>query len=87
MIKLNVGKAAAMAESNGKVLLHCTVAWRASHLYAAYLIQEKHVPVEEALASARSINLMDTMRIGGDRQPVEDFLGRTIPEVGHPKAP
>jgi uncharacterized protein (TIGR01244 family) len=79
--------AAAMNAADGKVLLHCTVAWRASHLWAAYLIQERGVSVADALASARSINLMDDMRMGGDRQPLEQFLGRTIPEMGHPKSP
>jgi len=31
---------AAMASENGKVLPHCTIEWRASHLWAAYLIRE-----------------------------------------------
>jgi uncharacterized protein (TIGR01244 family) len=75
----------AVGSANGRVLLHCTVAWRASHLWAAYLIQERGVPVETALANARAINLMDTMRMGsGSRQPVEDFLNRSVPQVGHP---
>src|SRR5688500_12611284 len=30
----------AMKTAEGKVLLHCTVAWRASHIWAAYLIQQ-----------------------------------------------
>ena len=77
--------ATAMTGAKGKVLLHCTVAWRASHLWAAYLIQYRDVPAAKALAQARTINLMDNMRMDGDRQPVEDFLGRSLPEVGHPK--
>src|SRR6266513_1978066 len=77
--------AAAMSGAKGKVLLHCTIAWRASHLWAAYLIQYRDMPVATALEQARMINLMDDMRMDGDRQPVEAFLGRTIPEVGHPK--
>ena len=77
--------AAAMSGSKGKVLLHCTIAWRASHLWAAYLIQYRDVPVGTALAQARTINLMDDMRMDGDRQPVEAFLGRTLPEIGHGK--
>ena len=56
--------AAAMAAADGKVLLHCTVAWRASHLWAAYLIRERQVPVATALAQTRAINLMDDMRMG-----------------------
>jgi len=77
--------AAAMDAADGKVLLHCTVAWRASHLWAAYLIRERHVPVEAALTQTRHINLMDDMRMGGDQQPLEGFLGRPVPEMGHPK--
>jgi protein tyrosine phosphatase (PTP) superfamily phosphohydrolase (DUF442 family) len=78
--------AAAMAAADGKVLLHCTIAWRASHLWAAYLIRERKMPVKDALAQTRSINLMDDMRMGGgDQQPLEGFLGRVVPEMGHPK--
>ncbi|HEX7121437.1 MAG TPA: hypothetical protein VF178_03630, partial [Gemmatimonadaceae bacterium] len=56
---------------------------RASHLWAAYLIQERKVPVEEALSHARAINLMDDHRMGpGGRQPVEDFLDRELPTLG-----
>lgn len=77
--------AAAMTNAKGKVLLHCTIAWRASHLWAAYLIQYRNVPVATALEQTRLINLMDNHRMDGDRQPVEAFLGRSLPEVGHPK--
>jgi uncharacterized protein (TIGR01244 family) len=77
--------AAAMTGAKGKVLLHCTIAWRASHMWAAYLIQYRDVPAAKALAQARTINLMDDMRMDGDQQPVEGFLGRSLPEVGHPK--
>jgi uncharacterized protein (TIGR01244 family) len=72
---------AAMAEAKGKVLLHCTIAWRASHLWAAYLIQQG-VPIAEALAHARAINLMDTHRMTDGRQPIESFLGRQVPGLG-----
>lgn len=79
--------AAALSAADGKVLLHCTIAWRASHLWAAYLIRERHVPVETALSQTRRINLMDDMRMGpaGDQQPLEGFLGRPVPQMGHPK--
>ncbi len=77
--------AEAVKSANGKVLLHCTIAWRASHLWAAYLIQERGIPVDTALANARAINLMDTHRMGASgRQPLEDFLGRTLPTLGRP---
>ncbi len=77
--------AEAMASTEGKVLLHCTIAWRASPLWAAYLIDHRKVPVDTALAHARLVNLMDDHRRDGDRQPIEDFLGRRVPEVGHPQ--
>lgn len=78
--------AAAMDSADGKVLLHCTVAWRASHLWAAYLIRDRKVPVATALSQARSINLADDRPIAaGGRQPVEGFLGRDLPEVKHPQ--
>lgn len=76
--------AAAMASAQGKVLLHCTIAWRASHLWAAYLIRDRHVPVTTALAQARMINLMDDMRMS-NQQPLEGFLGQVVPEMAHPK--
>jgi uncharacterized protein (TIGR01244 family) len=76
--------AAAVASTEGKMLLHCTVAWRASHLWAAYLIRDRSVPVATALAQTRSINLRDEAPFGG-QQPIEGFLGRTIPELARPK--
>jgi uncharacterized protein (TIGR01244 family) len=75
----------AVRDADGKVLLHCTIAWRASHLWAAYLIKERGIPVDSALANARAINLMDTHRMGqSGRQPVEDFLNRPLPTIGRP---
>ena len=77
--------AAAMSAADGKLLLHCTIAWRASHLWAAYLIRERKMPVETVLSQTRSINLMDNMRMGaGGQQPLEGFLGRPVPEMAHP---
>lgn len=76
--------AEAMASADGKVLLHCTVAWRASHLWAAYLIRDRKVPVAKAVEQTRKINLRDDQPFNGV-QPIEGFLGRTIPEIQHPK--
>jgi len=73
-----------MATTQGKVLLHCTVAWRASHLWGAYLIRDRKVPVDAALSQTRKINLRDEAPFGG-QQPIEGFLGRTIPELARPK--
>jgi len=76
--------AAAMKAADGKVLLHCTIAWRASHLWAAYLIEERQVPVATALQHTRAINLMDDHRMDGPKQPLELFLGRPVPGLGRP---
>jgi uncharacterized protein (TIGR01244 family) len=76
--------AATMAAAQGKVLLHCTVAWRASHLWGAYLIRDRKVPVETALSQTRKINLRDEAPFGG-QQPIEGFLGRAVPELARPK--
>lgn len=73
----------ALRSAEGKVLLHCTVAWRTSHLWAAYLIEEEGVSPQEAIAHTRAINLMDTHRMGsGGRQPLEEFLDQPISELG-----
>ena len=71
-----------MREAEGKVLLHCTVAWRASHLWAAYLLQGG-LPPQDVLAHTRAINLMDEHRMDASgRQPVELFLGRPVTGIG-----
>lgn len=74
----------ALESAPGKVLLHCTVAWRASHLWAAHLIRDRGVPVATALAQTRAINLRDEQPFNGI-QPIEGFLGRTVPELNRPK--
>jgi uncharacterized protein (TIGR01244 family) len=72
----------ALRGANGKVLLHCTIGWRASHLWAAYLIKTRGVAVDDALANARAINLMDEHHpANGGREPVEDFLGRDLAQL------
>jgi uncharacterized protein (TIGR01244 family) len=76
----------ALRQAKGKVLLHCTVAWRASHLWAAYLIAKRGVSVDSALANARAINLMDDHHpAGGGKMPVEEFLGRSLQRAGGPQ--
>jgi uncharacterized protein (TIGR01244 family) len=73
-----------MKSADGKVLLHCTIAWRASHMWAAYLIQQG-VPDEAAVKHARAINLMDEHRMDeSGQQPVEMFLGRKVAGIGKP---
>lgn len=76
--------AQAVRDANGKVLLHCTIGWRASHLWAAYLIADRGLSVDSALANARAINLMADHHMSSGRQPVEEFLDRDLPALGRP---
>jgi len=62
--------AEALANARGKVLLHCTVAWRASHLYTAYLYRHAGLSLTDAVRHGRAINL--------GQLPVEGFLGQEI---------
>ena len=73
-----------MASAQGKVLLHCTIAWRASHMWGAYLIRERKMPVATALDQVKNINLRADAPFG-NQQPIEGFLGRTLPELPRPK--
>jgi uncharacterized protein (TIGR01244 family) len=80
--------AKAMESASGKVALHCTIAWRASHLWAAYLVKYRGLDVPSALANARTINLADDTRMTSGRQPVEAFLDQDLPQLKHAaKAP
>ncbi len=80
--------AKAMQEATGPVALHCTIAWRASHLYAAYLVKYRGVDVDKALASGNAINLSGYDPHTPGRQPVEAFLDQDLPQLKHtPKAP
>jgi uncharacterized protein (TIGR01244 family) len=65
--------AEALARHKGPVLLHCTVAWRASHLWAAYLVEIHGFPVSEAYARG------EAMGIG--RTPFAKFLNRDLKMV------
>ena len=62
--------ARSLDEAEGKVLLHCTVAWRASHLYAAYLTRYRSMALSEAVAHGQAINL--------GHLPLEGFLGERL---------
>jgi uncharacterized protein (TIGR01244 family) len=85
--KALAGFTSAMQSANGKVLLHCTVAWRASHLWAAYLINARGLAPDTAIVNAHVINLMEDMATRGQRQPMEQFLGHDVPELWKGKAP
>ncbi len=62
--------AGSLAHANGKVLLHCTVAWRASHMFAAYLIKYKGFSSSKAIEYAKAINFGDL--------PVEGLLNKKM---------
>lgn len=62
--------AKALEQADGPVLLHCTVGWRASHLWVAYLVAYEQVPLPKALDIARQLNFGDL--------PVEGFLGQPL---------
>ena len=64
--------AKAFEGANGKVLLHCTVAWRASHMWAAYLVKYKGYTLEEAKRHGAAINL-GGYSAGGS--PIDSLLG------------
>lgn len=64
----------AFEKSDGKVLLHCTVAWRASHMWAAYLVKHKGFTEEEARRHAAAINL-NGYPAGGE--PILGLLGKS----------
>ncbi len=60
----------ALEEADGNVLLHCTVAWRASHMWAAYLVKHHNVPVGDAVEIGKQMNM------GG--YPFAEFLGKDV---------
>jgi protein tyrosine phosphatase (PTP) superfamily phosphohydrolase (DUF442 family) len=71
--------AAAISSAKGKVLLHCTIAWRASHMWAAYLVKHKGYSLEDALRHAEAINFNGYK--APDPQPVEGLLGISLKPV------
>ncbi len=58
--------ASALDSSEGKVLLHCNSARRATHIWVAYLVKYKNMPLNEALAYGRAVNFGTT--------PIEGYL-------------
>jgi uncharacterized protein (TIGR01244 family) len=64
--------ARAFEGANSKVLLHCTVAWRASHMWAAYLVKHKGYTPEEAKRHGAAINLGGYSQGGS---PIDGLLG------------
>jgi len=62
-----------LAEHRGPVLLHCTVGWRASYLWVAYLIREQGFALPDALARGEAIAISP--------DPLEGLLGRPLAVV------
>ncbi len=60
----------ALKNAKGKVLLHCTIAYRASHIYTAYLVKYRGIPLDSALKHGRAIN-WGTL-------PFEGFMGEAM---------
>lgn len=56
--------------SAGKVFLHCTVGWRASHMWTAYLVRYRGLDLDEAIEHGEAINL--------GTLPIEGLLGAEL---------
>lgn len=65
----------AIAASKGGVLLHCTVGWRASQMWAAYLVKYKGLSEDEAIRQASAVNFNGYTPPDGKR-PFESLLGK-----------
>lgn len=62
--------AKALADHPGPVLLHCTIGWRASYLWVAYLVREQGFALPDALARGEAIAITP--------DPLEGLLGRLL---------
>jgi uncharacterized protein (TIGR01244 family) len=67
--------ASAIGGADGDVLLHCTVGWRASHMWAAYLVKHKGLSEEEAIKQASTVNFGGYTPPDGKR-PFDALLGK-----------
>ena len=59
-----------LEDHDGPVLIHCTVAWRASYLWAAYLVKEQGFGLDEAMARGEAMAISDL--------PIEGLIGRQV---------
>ena len=66
----------AIAKADGDVLLHCTVGWRASPMWAADLVKHKGLSEEEAIKQASAINFGGYTPPNGGPLPIDGLLGR-----------
>jgi uncharacterized protein (TIGR01244 family) len=58
------------AAAGQKVLLHCTVAWRASHMWAAWLATHGGLSLADAVQHGEAVNF--------GQLPFEQFIGRDL---------
>jgi uncharacterized protein (TIGR01244 family) len=59
-----------LEEHRGPVLIHCTVAWRASYVWTAYLVRHGGLSLDQALERGKAIAL--------DENPLGQLIGRPI---------
>ena len=59
-----------LVRHEGPVLLHCTVAWRASYMWSAYLVREHGFSLDDAMRRAEAMAISDL--------PIEGLLGRSL---------
>ena len=59
-----------VARHDGPILLHCTVGWRASYMWSAYLIREHDFSLDDAMARAEAMAI--------NPLPIEGLLGTPI---------
>jgi protein tyrosine phosphatase (PTP) superfamily phosphohydrolase (DUF442 family) len=64
-----------LARQDGNVLLHCTVGWRAAHMWVAYLVRGQGWTFAEALPRGEHIALSESPFIGLLGKPVRLELG------------
>ena len=74
--------AAALARHDGPVLLHCTVGWRAAHVWVAYLVRHQGWDFAEALPRGERIAITESPLGGLLGRPVRLELGATEPAAG-----
>jgi len=59
-----------MRRHEGPVLMHCTMGWRASYMWVAYLIREHAFALDEAMARGESIAISPP--------PLQGLLGKEL---------
>jgi protein tyrosine phosphatase (PTP) superfamily phosphohydrolase (DUF442 family) len=62
--------ARALADHEGSAILHCAVAWRASLVWASYLVRHRAMDLNQAMEQAGTIYPL--------HWPLEGLLGRDV---------